>query len=227
MKCSLLSPMSSTKYILMLLMFSSNLTFAARPYHTDDPGTTELGKFELEVAADYWQNSVSPGLVFKHGITDKMELDIPIGYTFLPSDERAVTPFLLYAKFALIPDLFAVTFTSAFADNAYAVNGIIGKAFGNFNTNLNLGGSMVGNTNDADLTYGVSETYTIGKIETGAEIGGTQEGFDWWQLGAKFFFKEWCSIDAGIGGDFEKKMNMNVTTGLVFAFPVTNDKKGE
>lgn len=67
----------------------------------------------------------------------------------------------------------------------------------------------------------------LGKIETGAELGGTQEGFNWWQVGVKFFFKEWCSIDAGVGGDFEKKMNVTVTTGLWFAFPVSKEKKGE
>jgi hypothetical protein len=213
--------------LLMLFMFSSTFTFAARPYHTDDAGTTELGKFEVETAVDYGQHSFAPGLVFKRGLTERMELDIPVGYVLRPEDERGIAHLQLYAKFALIPDLFAVTFTSAFAEPDYAVNGIIGKAFGDFNTNLNLGGSMVGNTNDADMTYGISETYTTGKIETGAEIGGTQEGLDWWQIGIKFFFKKWCSIDAGIGGDFEKKMNMNVTTGLVFAFPVTTEKKGE
>ena len=204
-------------------MFSSTLAFAARPYHTDDPGTTELGKFEVETAVDYWQHSVAPGLVFKHGLTERMELDIPIGYVVHPEDERGIAPFQLYAKFALVPDLFAVTFTSAFAESEYSTNAIIGKAFGGFHTNLNLGGAMIGNTNDADLIYGLSETYTIGNIEMGAEIDGTQEGIDWWQIGAKFFFKEWCSIDAGIGGDFEKEMNMNVTTGLVFALPVTKD----
>lgn len=102
MKFSLPSLISNTKYILMLLMFSSTLTFAARPYHTDDPGTTELGKFELELSNDYWSNASTPGLVFKHGLTDRMELDIPIGYTLLPSDERAVSPLQLYAKFAII-----------------------------------------------------------------------------------------------------------------------------
>jgi hypothetical protein len=226
-KYRFLSFAGSTKCALMLLAFSSTFTFAARPYHTDDAGTTELGKFEVETAADYWRHSFAPGLVFKHGLTERMELDIPVGYVLHPEDERGYAPLQLYAKFALIPDLLAVTFTSAFAESDYAVNGIIRKAFGNFNTNLNLGGSMVGNTNDADLTYGVSETFFIGKIETGAEIGGTQEGLDWWQVGAKFFFKKWCSIDAGIGGDFEKKIHINVTTGLVFAFPVTTEKKGE
>jgi hypothetical protein len=216
---------SSTKYIIMLLLFYATISFAARPYHTDDPGTTEVGKFEIEAAADYWHNSTAPGIVFKHGITERMELDIPIGYIAQPEEERSIELLQLYAKFAIIPDLFAATFTSAMGDRVYTINGIIGRAIGDFNLILNLGGVMVGNTNDADLTYGVSGTYTIGTIETGIELGGTQESINWWQIGIKYFFKKWCSLDAGFGGDFKKKIN--VTSGMVFSFPVSKEKKGK
>jgi hypothetical protein len=217
----------STKSIFMLLMVLSISSFAARPYLTDDPGTTEFGNFELEAAADYWRNSVSPSLLFKHGITDRMELDIPIGYTLMPEDERSIAPLQLYAKFAIIPNIFAMTFTSALSDKVYSVISIFGKSIGAFNFNLNLGGSMVGEADDADLTYGLCGMYTIGKIESGAELGGTQEGLNWWEVGAKFFIAEWFSIDAGIGGDFEKEMNFSATTGLMFIFPVLKAKKGE
>jgi hypothetical protein len=209
----------------MLLLFYATISFAARPFHTDDPGTTEVGKFEIEAAVDYWHNSTAPDIVFKHGITERMELDIPIGYIAQPEEERGIELLQLYAKFAIIPELFAVSFTSALGDKVYTINGIIGKAIGDFNFNLNFGGEMVGNTNDADLTYGASGTYTIGKIETGGEFGGTQEGINWWQIGIKCFLKKWCSLDAGFGGDFEKKIN--VTTGVVFSFPVSKEIKGE
>jgi hypothetical protein len=199
--------------------------FAARPYHTDDPGTTEQGKFELETAVDYWNNSALPGIVFKHGITEKMELDIPLGYVVSPADEKGVSPLALYAKFAIIPDMFAITFTGAFSERFYAVNGIFSKVFGNFRINANLGGTMVADSNDADLTYNLSGTYTFfEKLETGAELCGTLEELNWWQIGAKYFFTDWFSLDAGIGGDFEKKINMNATTGLWFAFPIKKDK---
>jgi hypothetical protein len=203
-------------------------SYAARPYHTDDPGTTEKGKFELEVSDDYWSNASNLGLVFKHGFTDRMELDLPLNYTLLPNDERAAAPVQAYMKFALIPDLFAATLTASLAEPDYAVNLICGKKIGSFTTNANLGASIIGNTNDVDMTYALSETYDIGKFQGGAELGGTQEGFNWWQIGARFFFTEWCSIDAGFGGDFAKKMTNNVTTGLWFAFPLSKEeKKGE
>jgi hypothetical protein len=203
-------------------------SYAARPYHTDDAGTTEKGKFELEASDDYWGNASTLGLVFKHGLTDRMELDLPVNYTLLPNDERAAAPAQVYLKFALIPDLFATTLTASLSDPSYATNLILGKSFGPFTTNANLGASIIGNTNDVDMTYGLSGTYTIGRFETGAELGGTQEGLDWWQIGAKYCFTDWCSLDAGFGGDFEKDMNKNITTGLWFAFPISKEtKKGD
>ena len=204
----------------MLLGGSMCPLFAARPYHTDDPGTTEQGKFELETAVDYWNNSASPAIVFKHGLTDRMELDLPIVYVVSPEDERGITPPEFYAKFAIIPDMFAVTFTGTLGEKSYAINGIVSKAFGIFRITGNLGGTMVGISNNADPIYGASGIFTFNKFETGAELCGTQEGFNWWQIGAKYFFTDWFSLDAGVGGDFEKKINMNAATGLWFAFPI-------
>jgi hypothetical protein len=192
---------------------------AGRPYVTDDAGTVGLGLFELETTPNYWKDRVDFGLCFKHGLTDRMEIGVAMGHCTLPKEERGIQNAELGFKFALIPDLFAASFTGVFGDPGYAFNFILGKAYKNFTVNANLGGSMVAKTEDADLTYGLSGIFTYGRFETGAEIGGTQEELNWWQIGAKIFVTDWCSIDAGIGGDFEKEVSMNATTGLWFAFP--------
>jgi hypothetical protein len=201
--------------------------YAARPYHTDDPGTTEQGKFEAELCVDFWKNIQTPGFVFKHGITERMELDIPLNYHVLPDRERGTSPAQIYLKFALIPDRFAATFTSTFGDPAFAINTIYAKTIRVVTLTANLGGSMVGNTNDVDLTYGASAVFTINRFETGAEFTGTQEELDWWGAGIRFFCTDWLSIDAGIGGNFERNMTMNITTGLCFAFPIDTKQKKE
>jgi hypothetical protein len=213
---------------LMVICSLNSPVFAARPYHTDDPGTTELGKFEAELCVDYWKSAETPGFVFKHSLTDRMEIDLPINYHILPGRERGVSPLQIYLKFALVPDCFAATVTGSLGDPSYAANLIYGRTIGFFTITGNLGSSMVGNTNDIDMTFGSSGTFTFGRFETGVEITGTQEGLDWWQMGTRFFCTEWFSLDAGIGGDFEKNMGMNMTTGLWFAFPVSsNEKKGQ
>lgn len=227
MNCSFLSSEGSTKYIFMLLMTFSTAIFAARPYHTDDPGTTEQGKYEFELSNDFWKNASTPGIVFKHGLTDRAELDIPVNYVAMPEDKRVVVPAMLYFKFSLIPNTFAATFTEALGEPLYSANLIFAKSINFITLTANCGSAMTGNKNDIDLTYNTSEILRFGQFETGAELGGTQEGLNWWQVGARFFFKEWFSLDAGLCGDFDKSMNMNVTTGLWFAFPIAKEKKGD
>ena len=210
----------------LILCLAALPCFAARPYHTDDPGTTERGKFEVEISGDRWNNMLAPGIVFKHGFTDRMELDIPIGYTIGPGDNHEIAPAQLYAKFALIPDHVAITFTGALGDPSYSINAIASQSLGILTVNANLGGSMTGNTNDADLTYGLATLFTFGKFETGMEITGTQEKNDWWQIGAKFFVAEWFSFDLGFGGNFSQPVHTHATTGLWFAFPIAKQTKG-
>ena len=216
---------SSTIIIIMLLSSISNPLFPAHPYHTDDPGVTEKNKYELEMAVDYWQNSATPGFVFKHGLTDKMELDIPIYYTALPKEERGIAPLQLYAKFSFIPEVVAATITCIPGDKTFMINGIVSKSFGLFRFIGNLGGSMVGNSNDADLIFCSSSTFTFGKFEAGSEISGTQEGLNWWQIGSRFYFTDWFSLDAGFGGDFAKPGDNTITTGLWFTFPISKENK--
>ncbi len=200
---------------------------AARPFITDDPGTTERGKFELEVSSSFWKKNAAFGMVFKHGLTERMELDIPVGYCASPDSQRLIYLPQLYGKFALVPDVFAATFTATFGDPSYNANLIVSKSFGFFKLIGNLGGLFVGSTNDADLIYGVSGIFTFGRFETGAELVGTQEALHWWQIGAKYFFTDWLCWDVGLGGDIIHSTKFNATTGLLFAFPISKEKKGE
>jgi hypothetical protein len=203
----------------IVIQFSSTRVMAARPFVTDDPGTVELGRFELEVAPDYWKDKSTIELCFKHGLTERMEIGIVMGRCALPRNERGYQDAELGFKFALIPDLLAASFTGMFNNPEYGFALILGKTSGIFTVNANLGCAMTSGTDDAEVMYGLSGIATFGRFETGVEIDGARESLNWWQIGAKCFVTDWCSIDAGIGGDFKDDVTMNATTGLWFAFP--------
>jgi hypothetical protein len=205
-----------------LIFFAGTSAKAARPFTIDDAGTVEVGKFELETACDYWKNSAVASVGLTHGITKRMDLGIGIGYVPVPSDEKAFTDASIGLKFALIPELFSVTFGSTFDDPEYDINAIVSRSFGAVNVDLNLGYQAQGSTNDADLLYGVAIVYDYKRLGAGAEFRGSQENPDWWQIGARFVITDFILIDAGIGGDFNQDPSLTATTGLWFGFPNTD-----
>jgi hypothetical protein len=202
---------------------------AARPFATDDAGTVTQGTFELETGCDFWKDAAAAGIGLKHGVTDRMDVGIGFGYKPLPDAERGFEGAEIGLKFGLIPDLFALSASGSFGDKAYGINGILSKGFGPVGCDLNLGMTATADTNDADLTYGLCCHFDGEKFCAGAEIGGTHEGLDLWQAGCNFCLCDWCTVDAGINGNFEKEMTLSATAGLTFAFPVikTDEKKGE
>jgi hypothetical protein len=202
---------------------------AHRPFATDDAGTVAQGTFELETAADYWNEEAAFGMCFKHGLTERMDIGVELGRCMLPEDERGFDGAALGLKFALIPDLFSASFSGQFGDPGYGASLIVSKAIGIFCVHGNLGGSVDVSADDADMTYGLAGVFEVRRAKTGAEIGGTHEGLDWWQAGIQFSLTDWMAIDAGVGGNFEHDIDMAATTGLWFTFPLnkSTEEKGE
>jgi hypothetical protein len=202
--------------------------FAARPFVTDDSGTVEAGTFELETAWDYWKARAAASLSFKHGVTERMDIGVGIGYVSAPQEERAFDTADLGLKFALIPDLFSASFSAGFASQTYSLNAILSKSFGPLTCDANLGYEAITDTDDAELTFGLAGVYNHGRLGVGVEIGGTHEGLSWWQVGARFQIREWLQIDAGLGGDSATDPDLTATTGLWFGFPLfAGPGKGE
>jgi hypothetical protein len=123
--------------IALSIVFSP--VWAARPYMTDDAGTVEVGKFELETGANFWKDMLNAGIGLKHGVTDRMDIGFSLGYNGMPEDERGVAPAQLVLKFALIPDLLAATAMGDFGDNGYGINLIASKSFGPIAVDLTMG----------------------------------------------------------------------------------------
>jgi hypothetical protein len=70
-----------------LLFWFSSSAFAARPLTTDDAGTVEKGKFQMETGFDFTRQDnhdreYTPSLTLTYGLLDSMDLDIGSGYIF-------------------------------------------------------------------------------------------------------------------------------------------------
>lgn len=75
----------SLAFIPVFLILGSSVVFAARPLITDDTGTVEKGRFELELAFDYLrdedhQSHYLPSAQLKYGLLERAEIAASIGY---------------------------------------------------------------------------------------------------------------------------------------------------
>ena len=199
------------------LTFCTFQAFAGRPFVTDDAGTVVKEKFESEPSINYGKNFALVGLTFQHGLTDRADIELNLGYAGLPQDERKVTAAGLLLKFGIIPNLLAATFGMTFGETSYGINLIASKSFGAFSGDVNLGYTTQADTNDADLTYGLDVVYTIGKLGIGAEVYGTQEMANW-QFGLRFAITDWLTIDSGVGTTIMPSPVLQATSGLWVTF---------
>jgi hypothetical protein len=213
----------------ILLVLAVITIFAYRPFVTDDAATVINGTFEFETGADYWSNNAEFGFGLKHGITARMDIGVSLGHVTLPENERCFHGAEIGLKYALVPEMLAVSVAGCFGDPAYGANLVFSKSITFFSIHTNLGYSAIATTNDAEMTYGFASDAVIKKFSVGGEICGTHKELNWWQVGTIFTFTDWLVLDLGVGGNFEKNIAMNATTGLWFAFPIpkTINKEGE
>jgi hypothetical protein len=76
---------------------------------TDDAGTVAPETFELETGVDFWKDAATGCIGLKHGVTNRMDLGFGFGYSPQPEDERGFSGAELGLKFAIVPELLAVT----------------------------------------------------------------------------------------------------------------------
>jgi hypothetical protein len=202
----------------MLLGGSLCSLFAARPYLTDDPGINEPGKFEFMAACDFWDKKTVPSLQLRHGITERMDFGVNVGYCLVPNEDRKASCADINFKYAIIPNLFSATFTGSFGDPGYMVNAVFGKSFGPVAINANIGYSAKADTQDVDVPYFIAVIFEQNKFGIGPEIGGDLEGLNWWQIGGRVYFTDWLHWDIGVGGDFKTISGYNATTGIDIVF---------
>ncbi|MGB9721943.1 MAG: hypothetical protein ACPL28_10760 [bacterium] len=186
--------------------------FAARPFGTDDAGTVSPAGYELEIGYDFWKEMGAFGVGFKHGLTEKMDVGIGFGFNVLSEPKKSFMPSELCLKYAIVPDLFATSFTTEIGANAYNLNGIITRCFGALEVDANIGYG----TADSTITYAGAIIYSMGNFTVGGEVSGDKENQDW-LVGGRYTIREGLMIDVGFTGDFEFEEKL-VTLGLHYEF---------
>ncbi len=186
--------------------------FGARPFGTDDAGTVSSGAYELELGYDLWSEIGTLGLGFKHGLTGKMDIGIGFGFNLVTVPKNSFTPSELCLKYALLPDLFATSFTAEIGGSSYALNGILTRCFGPVEFDANFGYV----TGDSSINYAGAIIYSIGNLAIGGEVLGDKETQSF-LIGGRWRMKEGLMVDAGFTGDldFEEKI---ATFGLHYEF---------
>jgi len=110
--------------IICTFLFST-VAFAARPLTTDDAGTVEKGKFQIETGFDFTRQDnhdkeFSPSMTLTYGLFERMDMGIGSGYLFIhPAEgknENGLDDTVLKVKYRLVDDkdwipAFAVTGT--------------------------------------------------------------------------------------------------------------------
>jgi hypothetical protein len=150
---------------------------AARPLATDDAGTVEPGKIEIEMGLDHFQHRPdgvcqSPGFQLKHGLTARMDLGVAF---FHETDKDAegntvgwgTTPLSVGIKGALLrehrslPDL---SLSAGFetGSSGWSLNGIASKEISGLGLHLNTGYNSAGQAMArGSYGFGLAAEYTL------------------------------------------------------------------
>ncbi|MCM8786073.1 MAG: hypothetical protein NC827_03825 [Candidatus Omnitrophica bacterium] len=166
--------------ILLILFFTfCSFLYAGRPLTTDDSGTVEKGKFELEIGYDFTKNNDKAknyeiGISLKYGITDWMDLGISAPFIIKESDLKVNewgrieigTKFSILKESEKIPGIsFTISGTprSNEGDTEFSLNSIISKNFGKTTWHLNLGtySQKTSSGSEYFFTYSTAFEYTF------------------------------------------------------------------
>ena len=192
---------------------------AARPFATDDAGIVEQNGCELELGGDFWEEQASLSLGFKHGLTERMDIGVGFGYTVKPDETKGFGQAELGLKFALMPDLFAVSITGGLGDTPYNLNGIITYCFGPIEIDGNIGYEATGiEGQTGTAVYALALIFELEEIAVGAEASGNEDDLNAWLIGIRYEILEGFAVDCGISGGFESGAGNVATTGLHYEF---------
>ncbi|MBU0951776.1 MAG: TonB-dependent receptor [Elusimicrobia bacterium] len=190
-----------------LLLFNSIL-FAAHPLATDDAGTVDVAKHEMEVGYDNSKvgndlRNISSGLSLKQGLTERMDIGVSFPYQMDPTQDERFGEAVLGVKFALVKDVFALTFSNELGEKEYLINGIYTKEFSKAVVHFNLGYSATGDpTIKGAAVYSSAFEIPVNKFDLIGEVAGDTNDNNTWLLGARYRITENIVVDAGYGRSF-------------------------
>ena len=204
---------------MMLVVCCVSALYGARPFATDDAGTVQSGMHELESGIAFLSENAAFELGFKHGLTERMDIGLALGYVIKPEDSNGFQTAELGVKFALVPDVLAASLAGSFGDASYLLNGIVTKHFGVLEIDGNLGYEATGVPGEeGSVVYGLSLIMTIDRFAFGAEGQGDEDGVQSWLAGGRYAILEGFFADGGITGGFDEDSDITATVGLHYEF---------
>jgi hypothetical protein len=202
----------------------NSFSFAAHPLTTDDIGTVEEGKYELEIGYDNCKNQGEPrnhscGLSLKHGISQKMDIGISFPYHIEPKPAERLGRVSLSFKFLLIEEFFAFTLSNELGSEEYFLNGILTREISSSVVHFNLGYQATGNENaKGEMFYSSAFEYSpMDEIDLVGEVLGEEIGFQNWLLGVRCKISDVCFFDIAYGIGF-RETNEKIASGFHIEF---------
>lgn len=231
--------------MLAALLLASSTAYAARPLVTDDYGTVELNKFELETGINLIRPMSShlyeSGLVvqLKRGMTNSFDLGLELPYNI---DLKAFADAVLHAKLKIF-DLGGEEGLTLRGDikltNGNALTGlgsgyldygamfILTKKTGNAKLHANFGYTVIGDpgncTSDDTLLYNAALEYPIkaGNIDFVSEytaISCQAQTLANLQIGGRLYLSDMARLDAGYSLAMNDASRNIMTLGLTSTF---------
>lgn len=153
--------------VLMFTFLLAVPAFAAHPLSTDDAGTVEMNKFELETGFDNCKDSSNLrssacGFSIKHGISEKVDVGISFPYSIDPAPVERFGSASLGIKFLLVENTFAVSLSNDLGSAGYFINGIYSVELSKLQIHANLGYTSSGNENiKGETSYSSALVYPL------------------------------------------------------------------
>jgi len=195
-------------FVFCIIVFWSSSLFAAHPLTTDDIGTVDFGKYELEMGYDNFKGETesrnqSFGLSLKRGLTEKMDIGISFPYQIEPKPEEPFGNITLVIKFLLLKDIFALTVNNELGSSEYFINGIFTREISPITVHANIGYTVSGDKNKkGEMSYSTAFEYSFPKIDLVGEVLGDKVGFQNYLLGVRYKIAETIFVDCAYGNGF-------------------------
>jgi len=196
----------------LVLFFPVTIAFAAHPLTTDDIGTVDIGKYELELSYDNCKGTESRnqsfGLSLKHGLTEKMDIGISFPYQIKPKPAEPFGNIAVGIKFLLLKDISALTVNNELGSSEYFINGIFTREINPITVHANIGYASSGDKNKkGEISYSSAFEYSFPRIDLVGEVLGDKEGFRDYLLGLRYKISEGVFVDCAYENGFKNTEN--------------------
>lgn len=191
-----------------LMSLTAAALFAAHPLTTDDAGTVEPGKYELEAGYDNLKEenilrNHSAGISLSHGLTEKVDMGVSFPYQIDPKISEPLGTATMGFKFLIVKDVFAFTVNNELGSTEYFVNGIFTRDIRPLTVHANVGYAASGDeTVPGEIIYSSALEYPLSKIDLAGEIIGEKIGLQNWLLGVRYRFAAVSSVNFAYGTGF-------------------------